>query len=934
MSETHWRRVEELFAAALEHEGAERERFLDEVCGGDGELRAEVESLLRHHRGDGFLEAPASAPWAGGRRSPAESDPLLGRRLGRFEVLEKLGEGAMGAIYLAHDPDLERRVALKVLPPHLADEERRAQRLRREALALSALSHPNILTIYEVADVDGRLVLVSERIEGVTLRARLANGPLPVREALEVVAQVARGLAAAHGVEIVHRDVKPENVMIRRDGLVKLLDFGIAKTPRPMAGQASLTEEGMLLGTVAYMSPEQVRGDAVAKTTDLWALGCVLFEALSGRQAFGGQKTAGDLIAAILTGTPRWDALPRELPDLARSVLRRCLQKEPAKRLQDAGDAALELEEAARTPTQSRRRSSLRWLAVAGGATLALAAALTAWTLRRPPARAAQEIRFELAPQEGQRFAHSVESVTFAWSPDGSRLAYVAFTDRGRDIWVRTLAELAPRRVEGTAGAHSVAWSPDGQDLAFVADGKLKRVPSRGGEAVALCEVEAGSGVAVSWGAEAILFASVQADRILRVSPDGGEPAVALAADPTRDERRLAWPWWLPDGRGFLVLAYLGDGSSELRLADTNGRSHTLASGASRAEWIDPDLVLFVAEGTLLAQRLDLDRGELVGPRRALASPVRAFGSSGSATFAAARVGTVALASQNDLARLSVFDRAGREVATFGGGREDAVGVAVSPDGRYAVSDRLRPGLASYDLWLLDLERGIETRLTDSPGTEANARWLPDGRGLVFTSSRHSSMAIARLDLATGRIRDVTPQGLFRIPIGYAPESKELLYRERRPGGFRIFAIPLDGSSTPTPLVGPDAPVLNAALSPDGRTLAYIAREDALPQLFVRRLEGGRSVRASSAGAWTVRFGRDGRRLYYLSDQGLSSVAVTGEPELSVGRTQTVLPQPSRDWLDFDVLPGDRFLALIREKDGGKAPLTVIVGWNDPGGGS
>jgi len=930
---TRWRRLEEIFAAARGLDGEARERFLDEACGGDSELRAEVASLLLHHRGDDFLESPAGGRLASESPSGPARDELVGTRLGRFEVLEKLGEGAMGAVYLAHDPELERRVALKVLPPHLADEERRAQRLRREALALSALSHPNILTIHEVAEVDGRLVLVGELIEGITLRQRLSAGPLPVQGALELVSQIAKGLAAAHGLGIVHRDVKPENVMIRRDSLVKLLDFGIAKTPRAMAGQTSLTEQGTILGTVAYMSPEQIRGETVGKTTDLWALGCVLYETLCGRPAFAGE-TAGDVIAAILTGTPRWEALPPGTPELACSVLRRCLQKDSARRLQDAADASLELEEAARTPVERRPRSPAPGLAVAGAILLALATAFTAWTLRRPPARVAHEIRFEVAPQEGQRFVHSVESVTLALSPDGTRLAYVAFAKSGTDVWVRTLAELAPRRVEGTAGAHSIAWSPDGQDLAFVADGKLKRVPSGGGEAVVLCEVEAGSGVAVSWGPEAILFASVQDDSILRVSPDGGDPTVALAADRTRDEFRLAWPWWLPDGRGFLYLAYRGDGSSELRLADASGRSRALAPSASRAEWIDPDLVLFVAEGTLLAQRLDFDRAELVGPRRAIASPVRAFSSSGAAAFAAAREGTVALASQYDLARLSVFDRAGREVATFGGGRENAVAVAVGPDGRYAVSDRLRPGLASYDLWLLDLERGIETRLTDGPGTEANARWLPDGKGLVFTSSRHSSMAIARLDLATGRVRDVTPQGRFRIPIGLVPGSRELLYRERLPSGFRLFAISLDGSGEPKPVLGPESPVLGGALSPDGRSLAYIAREEDLPQLFVRRLEGGRSVRASSKGAWNVRFARDGRRLYYLGDEGLSSVAVTVEPELSVGRTETVFPLPNRDWLDFDVLPGDRFLALIREKDGGKAPLTVIVDWAGSNGDS
>ena len=939
MDRARWQRIEEIFAAALAEPLAARAAFLDSRCADDAELRREVESLLTHHREDDFLQLPV-APEAMRLLGEAEAESLIGKRLGRFEVLGRLGAGGMGEVYLAHDPTLERRVSLKLLPPHLAGDPEGVRRFRREALAVSALNHPNILIVHDIVDVEGRQLLVGELIEGVTLRERLRQGAMPVAAALDLAAQVARGLAAAHGLGIVHRDVKPENLMIRKDGLVKLLDFGIAKRPPPRAEGAhlgpsptdALTGRGTVLGTASYMSPEQARGEPAGRQTDIWALGCVLYEALTGRKAFPGD-TPTDVIAAVVGREPDLDALPADTPWLARSVLRRCLEKSTAQRLQDVGDVRIELEEAMREPAilaaagDGRRRS--RWLPWAVAAVATVAALGLAATLARQPARApAPATAFELAHPADGRFFHSPESATLALSPDGSQLGFVSAGSQGISIWVRPLAELGARPVPGTEGATSLFWSPDGQSLGFVADGKLKRVPQAGGSPIVLCEVEAGAGVNGTWGRDSILFATLPGNAIYRLAAEGGAPTVALRADASRDEQRLGWPWYLPDGERFLYLVARLDGTFELRLADPRGETRTVAPMASRVELVDPGLAVFAREGALLAQRFDPDRARLFGTPIALAPAVRTFGTTGAAAFATARNGTVVLATQNDLHRIALVDRDGQAVGTIGSA-VTSNSLAVSPDGRRAIADRMRPGLATQDLWILDVERGVETRLTDEPGTEVFARWLPDGRSIVYSATRGGAPNLRRRDLASGRDEELVPPSPFQMAVAVTPDGRQLLFRQRTATGFDLLAAPLAGSGRPAPVLRPGVSVLDASLSSDGRLLAYVSPEAGRGELFVRFLQGGESVRVSADGAGTARFAPDGETLFFTTlDRRLAAVRVASTPALAVGRPAVRFELPALGWRDFSVLPDGRFLALQREVDGATAPLTVITGWN------
>ncbi|HVS61977.1 MAG TPA: protein kinase [Thermoanaerobaculia bacterium] len=939
MDRERWRRIDEIFAEALQQPDVERARFIDQACGADSWLHSEVESLLAHHRNDDFLETPAAA-WAMAGSAGTEPATPVGERLGRFEVLEKLGAGGMGEIYLAHDPKLERRVALKLLPAHFAADPERVRRFRREALTLSALNHPNILTVYEVVEVGGQELLVSELIQGVTLREVLRRGPPPVATALDVAAQVARALEAAHRVGIVHRDVNPGNVMIRADGLVKLLDFGIAKAAR--GGEAAegghgspavRTQTGMILGTVAYLSPEQARGDATGNRADIWALGCVLYEMLTARQAFPG-ATESDVLAAILTRDPDWGELPAHTPYLVRRLVRRCLEKNPNRRVHDVTDVRLEIEEAAADPLaaparEPRARPWMPWAATGLAIPLAVALGVTApW---KSPSAPTPALRFELPHPTGGSFHTSVEAATLALSPDGSRLGFITPDPLGAatTIWIRPLAELEAHGVLGTEEAISLFWSPDGGSLGFVADGKLKRMPADGGVPVVVCSVEPGSGVSGTWGRDQILFASIQGDAIYRVAASGGTPAPALRPDPGRDEVRVLWPWFLPDGERFLYLALHSDGTSELRLAGPRGLSRSVAPLSSRFELVDPGFLVFVRDEALIAQRFDPRRVALVGSPLSLAPAVRWLGATGAAAFATARSGTVALATRSDLVRITRLDGAGRPT----GGIGDAfrgLSVSLSPDGRRALVDRLRAGLASYDIWVVDLDRGVATRVTDQPGTEHHPRWLSDGTAILYSATKGGSPNLVRRDLASDSETKPVPSGPHQIAVGLTPDRR-LFYRQKTPDGFELLAIPVESGGAPAgkpvQVLRPD--IEDAALSPDGRLLAFVRGEDGRPQLFLRQVDGGEAIRVSRSGAETASFGTNGETIYFTTSDGwLAAVPVTAAPVLQVGAPERRFELPPLGWEDFEVLPDGGFLALVRATDGTKAPLTVITGWN------
>jgi Tol biopolymer transport system component len=943
MDADRWRRVDEIFTTAVELPPERRAELLDQACGDDSELRAQVERMLAADRDDGFLESHASGEAARAVAAAARVS-LVGRRLGPYEIVAPLGAGGMGEVYRARDTRLDRPVAVKVMPPHLAADPEARQRFDREARAISNLAHPHICALHDVGSDGGVDYLVMELVEGETLAARVERGPVPLADALRWAAQIAGALDRAHRSGIVHRDLKPGNVMLTRGG-VKLLDFGLARRTAPvrvgsLSGRPTriaepLTAEGTILGTLHYMAPEQLEGRPVDQRADIFAFGAMLYEMVTGRRAFEGDSPASVVSAILRDRPPPVSARVPVAPPALDALVEHCLAKDVEDRWQSAHDLQLQLAAiAAEDPARAAKPAAVRgrWLpwAVAG---LAAAVALVAgWqALRRPAAASPPAVRFELPHPTGGRFYYSVESVTMALSPDGRLLAFVSLgpTSTTTSIWIRALEELEARPLAGTEGAGSLFWSPDGQHVGFVADAKLKRVPIAGGSPVVLCDVELSAGVSATWGRDSILFASVQGSSILGVPAGGGRPVTVLSRDEARGDLRLVWPWFLPDGERFLYLVYRADGTSELRLAGGGAEPRAVTALTSRVELVDPGHLVFVREGALLAQAFDADRAELVGEPIALAPVVRGFGSTGVAAFATSRRGAIALATQEDVHRLTLHATDGRPLGSLGQPGA-AASMALSPDRRRVAVDRLRPGLLTYDLWLVDLERGVETRLTDGPGTEVYPVWLRGGGAVAYASTRGHVPNILRRDLGSGREAWLTPPAAFQIPVAATPDGTSVLYRQRRTDGFELRSVPVDGGPS-TPVLRPGVSAVDAALSPDGRLLVYVAREGARFECFLRPLRGGESVRVSRNGAFSCRFSPDGKTIFLTTgDRWMAAVSVTAKP-FGVGAQRDLFALTGLGWNDFEVLEDGRFLALVREVDAMTAPLTVIAGWR-PGG--
>ncbi len=486
-----WQLVEELYHAALERAERDRPEFLEAACGGNAALRREVESLLAQGTQEGFLARPAFEMTAA---TTEDGVPIVGRRLGAYQVLSLLGAGGMGEVYLARDTKLGRDVAIKILPRDFSTDPDRRARFEREARLLAALNHPHIGAIYGVEDGGGVRALVLELVEGDTLAERITKGPLPMSEALTIARQIADALVAAHEHGVIHRDLKPANIKVRPDGTVKVLDFGLAKLARasgivgasqsPTGTSLAMTGKGIILGTAAYMSPEQAKGQEADRRSDVWAFGCVLFEMLTGRAAFEGD-TIGELLASVLKSEPAWQRLPAETPPALRRALRRCLQKDEKLRLRDIGDARLEIDEAGIEEPSSdhavapliHRKERLGWLAAVSVVSV-IAVAIGAWPVRPTPAPLENEEQFDVLTPP---VSVPVNLASFALSPNGQTLAFVAALDGQPHLWIRRLDTVAPEPVPMTGGAESPFWSPNSRSLAFYADGWLKRVDLDGG---------------------------------------------------------------------------------------------------------------------------------------------------------------------------------------------------------------------------------------------------------------------------------------------------------------------------------------------------------------------------------------------------------------------------------------------------------------------
>ncbi len=641
VTDERWPRVKALFEAAVERPPAERDAFLAAETGDDDALRREVASLLTSDTSNvSFLDQLPAAREPGHAdllaALPASMDhtlpsPVLtaGRRVGPYDIVAPLGTGAMGEVYRAHDTTLNRYVALKVLPELFALDADRLARFTREAQVLATINHPNIAAIYGLEESNGARALVLELVDGPTLADRIALGPIPLEEALSIARQIADALEATHDKGIIHRDVKPANIKIDPNGVVKVLDFGLAKVwdgapQSDLAGSPKLTAtdggERSILGTPAYMSPEQARGKPLDKRTDIWSFGCVLYEMLTGRQASAGE-TVSDTIAAILEREPEWKALPDTTPVTVRQLLHRCFEKDPRHRLRDIGDAQIELDDAlagratAAPIARRARRERTAWIALA---LVTLAAALAVGSvlfLQRAPADT-RAYRSSILPPAGESVPARVGR--FAISPDGRRLAFVGENGGATGLWVQSLDGLVAQPLAGTEGAGSPFWSSDSRFIGFFVGGKIKRVDATGGPPVTLADAIPNPGATWNRGGT-ILFASFgPGNPIRRVSASGGAPSPVTTLNADNGETQHWLPFFLPDGRHFLYFAVgnktTGPTSPNgiyVTALDSNERK-LLVPGGSTAMYA-LGYLLFLREQTLMAQPFDVERLELTG---------------------------------------------------------------------------------------------------------------------------------------------------------------------------------------------------------------------------------------------------------------------------------------------------------------------------------
>ena len=876
---------------------------------------------------------------------------VAGNRLGPYEIVSPIGAGGMGEVWKARDTRLERTVAVKVLPQQLSASPEVRQRFEREAKTISQLSHPNICALYDVGNQDGVEFLVMELLEGETLAERLVRGPLPLDQTLRFGAQIASALEAAHRRGIVHRDLKPSNVMVTKSG-IKLLDFGLAKAFAPAPTLESftsaptsakdVTRPGMILGTVPYMAPEQLQGKEADSRGDIFALGAVLYEMATGRKAFEGASPISIMSAILTSEPPAVSSIQPMSPASLDRLIRTCLAKDPDDRWQTARDVELQLtaiaegvsaSHSAITPPRSARARWLPWLVTGAALAIALVVTLRKGSL---PVQSARTIRFSVPPPANGAFGFFVETSFLALSPDGSRLAYVASDPQGgQRIFLRPLSASEARPIPGTEGANSLFFSPDGRSIAFFAEGKLKRVELSGGAAVSICEVSLGRYSSGTWGRGGdILFAGVTRGRpIFRVSAAGGVPAEVIRADLSRGEARLGWPWFLPDGERFLYLLRHIDGRGDLMLAEPGKRPRSILAVKSAVQYVDPGYLIFARDGVLLAQRFDLKSGRVAGEPLSIAEHVRYFLSTGAASFAASRNGTLVYQSQEDARRLTWFDRTGRELDSVGApGRY--LSVSIAADGGRALVDRARPGIGTYGIWSLDLERATETPVTSGPETEVYPIWLPGGRSFAYSIDRGGAPQLYRKDLATGKEEKLLPGVAgeeFQIAQAVSPDGGTLVYTQASGhGSFDLWTLPLTGGGKPVALLQAPFQKSIARFSPDGRYLAMLSTESGRREVYVTPYPGpGERIRVSTGGAQNLRWSRDGRELLYLSTDGhMMSVPVKTSPSLELGVPTALFLVNEKVWSDFDVAPdGKRFLAIVPKIVADQYPLDVIVDW-------
>jgi eukaryotic-like serine/threonine-protein kinase len=946
MSLPAWGDLEALFNEALEHPPADRAAFLTERCVGRPNLQAELEALLRaHDQGAGELEVPPVSPQEGLK---------TGDRLGPYEVLTELGAGGMGKVYRARDTKLNRDVALKILPESFALDPDRRARFKREAHVLASLNHPNIAAIYGFEESDGVQALVLELVEGPTLADRIANGPIPLDEALPIARQIADALEAAHEQGIVHRDLKPANIKLRSDGTVKVLDFGLAKAldSAPVAIDASqsptvtspamMTGVGVLMGTAAYMSPEQARGRSVDKRSDIWAFGCVLYEMLTARRAFAGDEVT-DTLARIITTEPDWTSLPTETPVAIRRLLRRCLQKERKGRLDSAVAARLEIDEALTAPAAdsspvvppARRRERLAWT-TAAVATVALIGTSTFLFVRARPEPVLVS-RFAVTLPEGQRLA-GLGQTAIAFSPDGRRLVYVANSSGSQGLYLREIDSLAGKFIPGTEDGAYPFFSPDGQSIGFFASDWLKKISLGGGPPVTLARVEDRKGG--SWGSDGnIVFASGSASGLSIVPAAGGTVQTLTNLNRQKAEASHRFPHHFPGGRALLFTVGTGGSWDEARIEVLNlgtGERKLLLEGGSDARYVSTGHLVFVRSGTLMAVDFDLERLEVKG------SPVLLVeGMLGSSTNSGAAQATFSDA--GSLAYVSGDARAFENTVVWVDrqGIEQPIQLPprgyshprLSPDGQ-RVALTIDEG-NKQDVWIYDLRRGTTDRQT-LEGVSGYPFWTPDGKKVTFQSSKAGSHLFWKPVGSGGGAERLTPGENAQLSGSWSPDGETLAFADVDPGtGLDIWTLSLKNGRKAAPLLRTSFNEADPALSPDGRWIAYESNESGHNEVYVADFPGmNRKELVSTDGGAEAVWSRNGRELFYRSGDKMMAVAIMTQPAFRASTPKFLFEKPHVPFAplrNYDVASdGSRFLMLKDSEQLSSAThVNVVLSWTE-----
>jgi len=887
-----------------------------------------------------------------------------GSTLGPYEVIAPLGAGGMGEVYRARDTRLGRDVAIKVLPAHMSARPEVRARFEREAKTISSLNHPNICALYDIGRVPGEAgsndiaYLVMELVEGETLGHRLEKGPLPLAETLKIGAQIADALDRAHRAGVVHRDLKPGNIMLTRSG-AKLLDFGLARATG-MAGPSTgsgetvaalslsptvaqpLTAEGTIVGTFQYMSPEQLEGHEADARADIWAFGCVLYEMATGRRAFDGHSQAS-LIGSIMKDEPRplTEIAPLAPPALDR-VVRRCLSKDPDDRWQSAADMKHELEWITQSASQSGVAAPVaarrRWKpGAAGGALIGAAVAAIAMLLLFPPWRAKPAesllVRFPVRAPLGQVLSTPAEA---ALSPDGRTIAFVTFDSTGTRLYLRPLGQLEARRVAGTEGAHLPFWSPDGKWLGFFSQGKLRKVALDGSAPLELCDAPDARGGDWSPGGT-ILFAPNNQGGIWRVSESGGAPVAVTAVDTAKGERGHRYPQFMPDGKHFLYVA-VGGGElqSTYAVSVNGGRPRQVLQGNSGGFYAPPGYLLFLEGGVnaprrrLLAKRFDPGKLETRGDALLVMDDVDAT-NFGYTNAAASRQGTLVVQHWADVhARLEWRDRGGRLTQVAAEDLSDGTEVGLAPDGHRIVYNNANP----RDLYLLDLNGGVPTRLTFEEKLVTSAVWSPDGRrvafGRLFTSGRWDTY-VKNVDGTGPDSLLVHGPGLFAFPHAMSTDGRWLLASITDRNGLNSYwKVPMDDHGPPQMYEKTTAGAVWGDLSPDGHWAALIATEsDSRNALSVQSFpNSGARYQISVEDPQRVFWNRRGGELIVVDGKGrVVSVPVSTDGGFRQGAPRTLF-QLKRNEILVAVSPdGQRPLVSVVLDVSNLITLEVVMGW-------